>query len=269
VTDAAESPGTLWIVATPIGSLGDLAPRAAEVLRTVEVILAEDTRRARALLAHLGVAARGRLQSLHEHNEEARVAATVAALAAGRSAALVSDAGTPVLSDPGFPLVRAVRAAGLPVASLPGASAFTAALGAMKMREEIDAMRVLGLDPIELLVLPRVLALLIMLPVLGFMASIAGLLGGALMAWIDLGISPAMFRTQLAANTSVTHAFVGLSKAPVFAMIIAVVGSYQGLQVAGNTDSLGSHTSRSVVVAIFLVIVVDAVASIFFSVWGV
>jgi phospholipid/cholesterol/gamma-HCH transport system permease protein len=149
------------------------------------------------------------------------------------------------------------------------ASAFTAALGAMKMREEIDAMRVLGLDPIELLVLPRVLALLIMLPVLGFMASIAGLLGGALMAWIDLGISPAMFRTQLAANTSVTHAFVGLSKAPVFAMIIAVVGSYQGLQVAGNTDSLGSHTSRSVVVAIFLVIVVDAVASIFFSVWGV
>jgi len=130
VTDAAESPGTLWIVATPIGSLGDLAPRAAEVLRTVEVILAEDTRRARALLAHLGVAARGRLQSLHEHNEEARVAATVAALAAGRSAALVSDAGTPVLSDPGFPLVRAVRAAGLPVASLPGASAFTAALAA-------------------------------------------------------------------------------------------------------------------------------------------
>ena len=128
MTDAVETPGTLWIVATPIGSLGDLAPRAVEVLRGVELILAEDTRRARALLAHLGVAARGRLTSLHEHNEEARVAATVAALAAGRSAALVSDAGTPVLSDPGFPLVRAVRAAGLPVASLPGASAFTAAL---------------------------------------------------------------------------------------------------------------------------------------------
>ncbi len=149
------------------------------------------------------------------------------------------------------------------------ASAFTAAIGSMKMREEIDAMRVLGLDPIELLVLPRVLALLILLPVLGFVANMAGLLGGALMAWIDLGISPAMFRTQLAANTSVTHALVGLSKAPVFAMIIAVVGCYQGLQVAGNTDSLGSRTSRSVVVAIFLVIVVDALASIFFSVWGV
>jgi phospholipid/cholesterol/gamma-HCH transport system permease protein len=149
------------------------------------------------------------------------------------------------------------------------ASAFTAAIGSMRMREEIDAMRVLGLDPIELLVLPRVLALLILLPVLGFIANLAGLFGGALMAWIDLGISPAMFRTQLAANTSVTHALVGLSKAPVFAMIIAVVGCYQGLQVAGNTDSLGSRTSRSVVVAIFLVIVVDAIASIFFSVWGV
>jgi phospholipid/cholesterol/gamma-HCH transport system permease protein len=149
------------------------------------------------------------------------------------------------------------------------ASAFTAAIGSMKMREEIDAMRVLGLDPIEILVLPRVLALLILLPVLGFVANMAGLLGGALMAWIDLGISPAMFRTQLVTDTSVSHALVGLAKAPVFAMIIALVGCYQGLQVAGNTDSLGSRTSRSVVVAIFLVIVVDAVASIFFSIWGV
>lgn len=149
------------------------------------------------------------------------------------------------------------------------ASAFTAAIGSMKMREEIDAMRVLGLDPVELLVLPRVLALLILLPVLGFIANMAGLLGGALMAWIDLGISPAMFRTQLAANTAVSHALVGLSKAPVFALIIGIVGCYQGFQVAGNADSLGSRTSRSVVVAIFLVIVVDAVASIFFSLWGV
>lgn len=149
------------------------------------------------------------------------------------------------------------------------ASAFTAAIGSMKMREEIDAMRVLGLDPVELLVLPRVLALVIMLPILGFVASMAGLFGGGLMAWIDLGISPGMFRTQLLNNTDVSHLLVGLSKAPVFAVIIGVVGCHQGMQVKGNTESLGSRTSRSVVVSIFLVIVVDALFSIFFSVWGV
>ncbi len=149
------------------------------------------------------------------------------------------------------------------------ASAFTAAIGSMKMREEIDAMRVLGLDPIELLVLPRTLALLVTLPLLGFIASIAGILGGGMMVWITLGISPEMFRIQLLSGTSVSHALIGLSKAPVFAIIIAIVGCYQGMQVAGNTESLGSRTSRSVVVAIFLVIVVDAVFSIFFAVWGV
>ncbi len=149
------------------------------------------------------------------------------------------------------------------------ASAFTAAIGSMKMREEIDAMRVLGLDPIELLVLPRVLALVILLPVLGFVANMAGLIGGAVMVWIDLGISPGMFTTQLLANTTVTQAIIGLVKAPVFAVIIGVVGCYQGMQVAGDTESLGSRTSRSVVVAIFLVIVVDAAFSIFFAVWGI
>lgn len=149
------------------------------------------------------------------------------------------------------------------------ASAFTAAIGSMKMREEIDAMRVLGLDPIELLVIPRILALVILLPVLGFIANMAGLFGGGLMAWIDLGISPGMFRTQLLNNTDVSHALVGLSKAPLFALIIGVVGCHQGMQVKGNTDSLGSQTSRSVVIAIFLVIVVDALFSIFFALWGV
>lgn len=149
------------------------------------------------------------------------------------------------------------------------ASAFTAAIGSMKMREEIDAMRVLGLDPIELLVLPRVLSLVILLPVLGFVASMAGLVGGGLMAWVELGISPGMFRTQLLSNTDVSHLLVGLSKAPFFALIIGVVGCHQGMQVKGNTESLGSRTSRSVVVAIFLVIVVDALFSIFFALWGV
>jgi len=149
------------------------------------------------------------------------------------------------------------------------ASAFTAAIGSMKMREEIDAMRVLGLDPVELLVLPRVLALVLMLPVLGFIANISGLVGGGLMAWVELGISPGMFRTQLLNNTDVSQLLIGLAKAPVFAMIIGVVGCHQGMQVEGDTDSLGSRTSRSVVVAIFLVIVVDALFSIFFALWGI
>lgn len=149
------------------------------------------------------------------------------------------------------------------------ASAFTAAIGSMKMREEVDAMRVLGLDPIELLVLPRVLALVIVLPLLGFVANMAGLVGGALMAWIELGISPGEFRTRLLMDTDVSHLLVGLSKAPVFALIIGVVGCHQGMQVKGDTESLGSRTSRAVVIAIFLVIVVDALFSIFFAIWGV
>ena len=149
------------------------------------------------------------------------------------------------------------------------ASAFTAAIGSMKMREEIDAMRVLGLDPIDLLVVPRILALVILLPVLGFVANLAGLLGGGLMAWVELGISPGMFRTQLLNNTDVSHALIGLAKAPVFALIIGVVGCHQGMLVGGNTDSLGRQTSRSVVIAIFMVIVVDALFSVFFAQLGV
>ncbi len=149
------------------------------------------------------------------------------------------------------------------------ASAFTAAIGSMKMREEVDAMRTLGLDPVEVLILPRVLALVFMLPILGFIADLAGLFGGGLMAWINLGISPGQFSAQLLANTDVSHALIGLSKAPVFAVIIGVVGCHQGMQVKGNAESLGQHTSRSVVIAIFLVIVVDALFSVFFALWGV
>jgi len=125
-----KPPGTLWIVATPIGTLGDLSPRAREVLGEVDLILAEDTRRARALLSHLELPAVGRVQCLHEHNEDRKVGQILALLENGNSTALISDAGTPVLSDPGFVLVRAVRRAGLPVCSVPGPSSFTAALAA-------------------------------------------------------------------------------------------------------------------------------------------
>lgn len=122
--------GTLWIVATPIGSLGDLSPRAIEVLADVPLILAEDTRRTRALLAHAGVSAGRRLRSLRRENEAQRVPQLLEVLRSGTSVAVVSDAGTPVLSDPGFVLVREALRDGLKVASVPGPSAFTAALAA-------------------------------------------------------------------------------------------------------------------------------------------
>lgn len=119
-------PGTLWVVATPIGNLGDLSPRAQQVLRDADLIAAEDTRHSRTLLQHFGIATP--LTALHEHNERAAVAALVAKLQEGASVALVSDAGTPLVSDPGFRLVRAAREAGIAVSPVPGACAAIAAL---------------------------------------------------------------------------------------------------------------------------------------------
>jgi 16S rRNA (cytidine1402-2'-O)-methyltransferase len=126
----SDASGILWIVATPIGSLGDVSPRAREVLAQADLIVAEDTRRSRRLLSHIEVSARGRLQSLHEHNEKQRVPKLIDRLRGGQSVALISDAGTPVLSDPGFLLVRTAREHALPVCSVPGSSSFTAALAA-------------------------------------------------------------------------------------------------------------------------------------------
>ena len=148
-------------------------------------------------------------------------------------------------------------------------SAFTAAIGSMKMREEIDAMRTLGLDPVTILVVPRVLALMLMLPALGFIADISGLVGGAIMSWIDLGVSPAVFRARLVANTDVWHFGVGMIKAPFFALIIGIIGCYEGMVVGGDAESLGRLTSTSVVLSIFMVILMDALFSIFFAVVGV
>lgn len=148
-------------------------------------------------------------------------------------------------------------------------SAFTAAIGSMKMREEIDAMRTLGLDPVTILVVPRVLALMLMLPALGFIADIAGLVGGALMSWIELGVSPAVFQSRLVSNTDAWHFVVGMIKAPFFALIIGIIGCYEGMKVGGDAESLGRLTSASVVLSIFMVIVMDAMFSIFFAVVGV
>ncbi len=148
-------------------------------------------------------------------------------------------------------------------------SAFTAQIGSMKLREEIDAMRTLGLDPVEVLVLPRLLALVITLPFLAFFADLMGLAGGALMAWVVLDISPLLFIERLNSAIGMWTFGVGIIKAPVFAFLIAIVGCFEGMQVSGSAESVGQLTTRSVVESIFLVIVFDAAFSMFFATLGI
>ncbi|RUR34792.1 ABC transporter permease [Vreelandella andesensis] len=148
------------------------------------------------------------------------------------------------------------------------ASAFTAQLGAMKSNEEIDALQAQGLDPIELLVLPRVIALLISLPLLAFVGMLSGLVGGAMVATLSLDISISQFMTTLQKDVSVSHFLVGLSKAPVFAFVIGVIGCLEGFKVSGSAQSVGSHTTSSVVQSIFMVILIDALAALFFMELG-
>ena len=143
-------------------------------------------------------------------------------------------------------------------------SAFTAQIGSMKSREELDAIQTLGLDPIELLVLPRLLALLVMLPALTFIAMIAGIIGGGIVGSMSLDITPAMFVARLHEMTQQRHFWVGLIKAPVFAFIIAAVGCLEGFKVEGSAESVGRHTTAAVVQSIFLVIVFDAMFAMFF-----
>lgn len=148
------------------------------------------------------------------------------------------------------------------------ASAFTAQIGAMKAREEIDAIQTLGLDPIDLLVLPRVAALLIMLPLLTFVAMIAGLAGGVTVGAFDLDIPPQMYLARMHDTIEVRHMLVGLSKAPVFALIIALIGCLEGLKVEGTAQSVGERTTSSVVQTISLVIILDALAALWFMHMG-
>lgn len=143
-------------------------------------------------------------------------------------------------------------------------SAFTAQIGSMKSREELDAIQTLGLDAIELLVLPRLLALLVMLPVLTFIAMIAGIVGGGLVGSMSLDITPAMFIGRLHEMTEMRHFWVGMAKAPVFAFLISAVGCLEGFKVEGSAESVGRHTTASVVQSIFLVIVFDAMFAMFF-----
>ncbi|WP_022700023.1 ABC transporter permease [Oceanicaulis alexandrii] len=137
-------------------------------------------------------------------------------------------------------------------------SAFTAAIGSMKMQQEIDAMKVMGLDPYEVLVLPRVLACVLMAPLLTLSAMVAGVVGGMMVSWWTLDISPNFFLTRMHDTIDLKHFLVGMSKAPVFGLVIAIVGCRHGLQVGGDVESLGARVTTSVVQAIFAVIVIDA-----------
>lgn len=143
-------------------------------------------------------------------------------------------------------------------------SAFTAEIGSMKMRQEIDAMRVLGLKPMEAIVVPRLIAMLVMTPVLTFVSIIAGLFGGLVVCWSMLGISPALFVTRIYEFVPVEHFWVGMAQAPPLAVVLALVGCRHGLETGGDVTSLGKHVTASVVQAIFLIISLVAI----FQVWA-
>jgi phospholipid/cholesterol/gamma-HCH transport system permease protein len=144
-------------------------------------------------------------------------------------------------------------------------SSYTAELGSMKMREEIDALRTMGLDPVHVLILPRVLALVVALPLLTFIGSMAALYGGGLVAWLYGGMSPEIFVARLKEAISLTHFKVGMIKAPFMALAIGVVAAVEGMKVRGSAESLGLQTTTSVVKAIFLVIVLDGLFAVFFA----
>jgi phospholipid/cholesterol/gamma-HCH transport system permease protein len=148
-------------------------------------------------------------------------------------------------------------------------SAFTAQIGSMKLREEIDAMRTMGLDPVEVLVLPRVVALIVMVPILGFIAAMMGLSGGGLVVWLELGMSPEMYIERLYEAASFWDGAVAFVKAPFFGLMIGLIGCFEGLKVEGSAESVGQRTTASVVESIFTVIVVDAVFSILFVKLGI
>jgi phospholipid/cholesterol/gamma-HCH transport system permease protein len=176
----------------------------------------------------------------------------------GADSYVVDMVGILVLRELGV-LIVAIMVAGR------SGSAYTAELGSMKMREEIDALSTMGLDPVEVLMLPRIVALVCALPILSFIGSMAALYGGGLVAWFYGGMGPAIFIARLHDAVSVTHFEVGIIKAPFMALVIGIVACSEGLRVKGSAESLGKQTTISVVKSIFLVIVLDGLFAVFFA----
>jgi phospholipid/cholesterol/gamma-HCH transport system permease protein len=159
-------------------------------------------------------------------------------------------------------LMTAIRVAGR------SGSAFAAQLGTMKLTEEIDAMRTIGVSPIEALVIPRMLASTIMMPLLAFYSMLITIIGGGIFCWISLDIPPLTYVQRLQEVVPMRDLWIGLIKAPVFGFIIGLVGCFQGMMVEGDSEQVGTRTTAAVVQAIFLVIVLDAVFAVFFSSLG-
>ncbi|MFN7164348.1 MAG: MlaE family lipid ABC transporter permease subunit [Hyphomonas sp.] len=148
-------------------------------------------------------------------------------------------------------------------------SSFTAQIGTMKMRQELDAMQTLGLKPMEVIVAPRVLAMLVMTPILAFVATLAGIAGGIVVGWTSLDINPAVFIERLRNSVPIDQFWIGMSKAPVFGLVVALIACRQGLLTGGSVQSLGHRTTTSVVQAIFAIIVIDALFAIFYMELGI
>jgi phospholipid/cholesterol/gamma-HCH transport system permease protein len=147
-------------------------------------------------------------------------------------------------------------------------SAFAAQIGSMKLNEEVDAMRMIGVSPMEALVIPRVFASVLIMPVLGFYASMFAILGGAIFCWLSLGIPLDVFVQRTREIAPMTDLWQLLIKAPTFGLIVAITGCFQGMLVEGNSEQVGLKTTAAVVQAIFLVIVLDAVFAVFFTAIG-
>ncbi|TRO26708.1 ABC transporter permease [Ectopseudomonas mendocina] len=262
-----------------------------EVLGHIGEVVESMWHQGRALLGFMGLTltsmlailvrpTRWRLTSLTAHLEQCGLnAVPIVALLTFLVGAVVAFLGATILADFGASIYTVnlvafsfLREFGVLLTAIlmagRTASAFTAQIGSMKANEEIDAIRTLGLSPIELLVLPRVFAMLIALPILTFIAMLSGMLGGALVCALSLDIPLAMYLSILQESDLLRHFLVGLLKAPIFAFLIALIGCLEGFKVSGSAQSVGEHTTSAVVQSIFVVILLDALAALFLMEMG-
>lgn len=293
---ASERRALLQAVGNAIAEAGDALPSRRipawrELFGQIGQALEELCRQAVALLGFIGMTlaamfaillrpGRWRITSLVAHLQQSGLnAVPIVALLTFLVGAVVAFLGATVLADFGASIYTVdlvafsfLREFGVLLTAIlmagRTASAFTAQIGSMKANEEIDAIRTLGLNPLELLVLPRVFALLIALPILTFIAMLSGILGGAVVCALSLDISPAMYLAMLQENIALKHFLVGMAKAPIFAFLIAVIGCLEGFKVTGSAQSVGERTTSSVVQSIFVVIVLDALAALFLMEMG-